>query len=79
MITLRTVLLAAGLAFLVAGCGGTSYDYSSANDTKPGPGLLSGEDGVVNIVRAKPNPPVVEETAEEQGEPAKQVESLKSE
>ena len=53
MTKLHTVLLAAGLSFCLAGCGGTPYDYSSANDTKPGPGLLSGEDGVFNIVRAK--------------------------
>ncbi len=75
----RNLLLVAGLAFLVADCGGTAYDYSSANDTKPGPGLLSGEDGVFNVVRAKPHSPVVEKTKEKKGEPARQEEVLKSE
>lgn len=55
MLNASTVLLAASLAIFAAGCGGTQYDYSDANDTKPGPGLLSGEDGVFNILRPQPS------------------------
>ncbi len=78
MIKLHTMLLAlaAGLALFLAGCGGTPYDYSSANDTKPGPGLLSGDDGVFNIVRSKP--PAADKPTE-QGEPAKSPKVRKTE
>lgn len=76
MAKLCSLLLAAGLSLCMAGCGGTPYDYTSANDTKPGPGLLSGEDGVFNIMRAEPP---AGDTSTEQEESAKPDEIRKTE
>ena len=38
---------------LLAGCGGQAYEYHSSNETMEGPGLLSGEDGEMYLIRAK--------------------------
>ncbi len=35
---------------LLCGCGGEPYSYTPENELKPGPGLLSGEDGEFNLV-----------------------------
>jgi hypothetical protein len=34
----------------VTGCGGESYTYRSETEEKPGPGLFSGEDGVLTLI-----------------------------
>jgi hypothetical protein len=41
-----------GACLLLFGCGGEPYNYKPPNDTKPGPGLFSGEDGEFNIIGA---------------------------
>ncbi len=51
MMLLRTLLV---LIMIVSGfglvaCGGTSYQYRSVDETKPGPGLFSGEYGVFTL------------------------------
>lgn len=33
------------------GCGGTPLTYADSKEEKPGPGLLSGEDGVITVIR----------------------------
>lgn len=48
----RTGLLLVCL-LLVAGCQGSSYTYQPDRELKPGPGLLSGEDGEFNLVSPK--------------------------
>lgn len=42
-------LLCVLLLALLWGCGGESYQYSDSREMKPGPGLLSGEDGVFTL------------------------------
>lgn len=44
----------------LAGCGGKDFDYVDARDTKPGPGLMSGDDGVFTIYGSKKKKPVTE-------------------
>ncbi len=36
---------------VINGCGGTDYQYESATEKKPGPGLFSGEDGVFTVIK----------------------------
>ncbi len=38
---------------LLAGCGGQSYEYQDATEMKPGPGLLSGDEGKLHLIKAK--------------------------
>ncbi len=42
------------VSFLLAGCVGEEYHYVDDAELKPGPGLLSGEDGVFTIYEKKP-------------------------
>ncbi len=39
------------LLLMLFGCGGKNFDYTDSNDTKPGPGLFSGEDGVFTVIK----------------------------
>lgn len=42
------------ICFLLAGCVGEEYTYVDDRDLKPGPGLLSGEDGALTIYGKTP-------------------------
>jgi len=46
----------------VSGCGGEPFTYAPDHELKPGPGLLSGEDGEFNLIGTPEKP---EETASE--------------
>jgi len=48
---LRTIIAILALIFVVCGCGGKDFHYTDSNETKPGPGLLSGEDGVFTLIK----------------------------
>lgn len=48
---LSKLLAAAGVAVLAACAGGESFDYVPSTEIKEGPGLFSGEDGVIVIYR----------------------------
>jgi len=48
-------------AALLAGCGGKEYTYVEDQETKPGPGLFSGEDGVFRIYEGTISNPVKSE------------------
>lgn len=37
------------ICLLLAGCGGEEYTYVDDRDLKPGPGLISGEDGIITL------------------------------
>jgi hypothetical protein len=43
----QAVTLCASL--MLVGCGGEPYTYQTDRELKPGPGLLSGEDGVFRL------------------------------
>lgn len=45
------------LAIILAGCAGEEYSYVDDADLKPGPGLLSGDDGVFTIYRSTSTEP----------------------
>jgi len=44
------IIIALYFIVLLAGCGGNDFQYKSSNDTQPGPGLFSGDDGVFNLI-----------------------------
>lgn len=44
------------LSLLVCGCGGTDYNYVDTREEKPGPGLLSGDDGVFTVYKKEKEP-----------------------
>ena len=48
-------------SILLAGCGGQAYDYHSSQDSMEGPGLLSGDDGEIYLIRAKKKVPESED------------------
>ena len=48
---LSKLLAAASIVVLAACGGGESFDYVPSTEIKEGPGLFSGEDGVVVIYR----------------------------
>jgi len=39
------------LLLMLSGCAGRNFDYTDSNETKPGPGLFSDEDGVFTIIK----------------------------
>lgn len=60
---MKPVLVLFFSLLLLSGCGGTDYQYQNANETKPGPGLLSGDDGVFTLIKIdKPPEKETEET-----------------
>jgi hypothetical protein len=60
---------------LLAGCVGEEYHYVDEADLKPGPGLLSGEDGVFHLYGKNLSEGKAEEAIEEKGQ--KEVEAKK--
>lgn len=68
---MRAFSLIAAAAGVLAGCGAAPLDYHSPNEIPPGPGLLSGEQGVF-VVRLGERPrfpawkPTEEDAAEYQ-------------
>lgn len=48
----RTFIITVSFLIVLAGCGGQNYDYQDSNDIKPGPGLLSGEDGKFDLIQS---------------------------
>jgi hypothetical protein len=60
---------------LLAGCVGEEYHYVDDADLKPGPGLLSGEDGVFRLYGKDLSEDKAEEAIEEEGQ--KEVEPKK--
>ncbi len=46
-------IISLSLLALLSACGGKDYEYVNSNDTKPGPGLFSGEDGVFTVFESK--------------------------
>lgn len=45
---IRTLIVSVFLIVSLSGCGGKDYEYIN-DDEKRGPGLFSGEDGVITI------------------------------
>lgn len=48
---LPTILLVF-ITLTICNCGGKDFHYSDSKDTKPGPGLFSGADGVFTVIGA---------------------------
>ena len=74
MNTLKGFIVMAGLAIslLLMACAGSTepFEYQSNTETKPGPGALSGDDGVFTIYRGTPAPLQTEEQAPAETTPA---------
>ena len=74
MNTMKQLIVLSGLAaFLVfASCASSPepFEYEQNNELRPGPGLLTGEDGVYTIY-GKPTPEKNEEPEAEEVAPAK--------
>ena len=68
----KKLSLAGALVFglLLCGCAGEEYTYVNDGDLKPGPGLLSGEDGVFTLYGKTPS-----EQAEKAAETKEQKET----
>lgn len=48
----RTFITTISFLVVLSGCGGQNYEYQDSNDIKPGPGLLSGEDGKFDLLQS---------------------------
>ena len=76
MNTLKRLLALVGvvLAFLVAGCATPPepFEYQQNNELKPGPGILTGEEGVFTIY-GEPAPAKKEEPTPEDASPDEPV------
>ena len=76
METLKGIILTGGLALslLITACASSPepFEYSSENENKSGPGVLSGEDGVFTIYSGTPE--VLQDKAPAAEEPAPEEE-----
>lgn len=61
----RSLFFALLLLFLLNGCGGTEFQYQSGTEEKPGPGLFSGEAGVINLIGKEKKAAVMKTTESE--------------
>lgn len=50
---IKNYLLSILFLTLLIGCGGKPYEYQDANEVKPGPGLFSGDEGELYLIKAK--------------------------
>ncbi len=48
-----TISLAAMMVWMIAGCGGRSFEYTPPDEIKPGPGVFSGEEGEFTLYNSK--------------------------
>ena len=51
MILLRTLIVLSIMASGLVACGGTPFQHTDSKETKPGPGLFSGDDGVFTLYK----------------------------